>query len=324
MKTVATLFASLLLVATDLTAEPPQNLSGVLRLAGNPEMTALVARWADGFRRVHPGVRIETHFTGSDTGMAALYSSRADLTLLGRAPTASEIQAFEWIFRYKPAQVEIMTGSLDHAGKSPAPVVFVHRDNPLASLTLAQLEAVFGTEHRLGPANIRTWGQLGLTGEWADRPITLYAPDAMSGTGRFFRHVVLNDSRMMNWAQLSEFNDTAPTGGTHDAGRQIIAALAHDRYGLAVASLGFANGLVRPVALAGVMATRDSLSTRVYPLTRAVLACYNRKPSAPTDPLVAEFLRYILSREGQRQIAPEAGYLPLAADWSAEQLQKLK
>ena len=155
------------------------DLSGVLRVAGNPAMAAVMDRWAAAFQQQHPGVRVQTHLTGSDTGMAALYTGQADLALLGRAPTPSEIQAFEWIFRYKPAQVEIMTGSLDHPGQSPAPVLFVHRGNPLAGLTLAQLDAVFGTEHRLAPADIRTWGQLGLAGEWADKPIHLYAPDAV-------------------------------------------------------------------------------------------------------------------------------------------------
>src|SRR5882672_1502182 len=91
---------------------------GALRLAGNPEMAAVVARWSAAFQKEHPGVRIETHFTGSDTGMAALYTSQADLALIGRAPTPNEIQGFEWIFHYKPAQVEIMTGSLDRPGQS--------------------------------------------------------------------------------------------------------------------------------------------------------------------------------------------------------------
>ena len=318
MKTLARVLLLLGLVAPALCAD------GVLRVAGNPEMTAVVARWSVAFQKQHPRVRIETHLTGSDTGMAMLYTGKADLALLGRSPTLSEIQAFEWIFRYKPAQVEILTGSLDQAGKSPAPVLFVHRDNPLASLTLAQLDAIFGTEHRLAPADIRTWGQLGLTGEWADKPIHLYAPDAMSGTGRFFRHVVLNDSRMMNWAQLTEFSDRdVPREATHDAGRQIIAALARDRYGLAVVSFAFASDQVKPVAVETVSATRDTLIARQYPLTRTVSACFNRKPGTPADPLVLEFLRYILSREGQREVTPGDGYLPLTPDQAAEQARRI-
>jgi phosphate transport system substrate-binding protein len=228
------------------------------------------------------------------------------------------------VWRYKPAQVEIMTGSLDHAGQSPALVLFVQRDNPLTQLSLAQLDAVFGTEHRLAPADIRTWGQLGLPGEWADKPIHLYAPDTTSGTGRFFRHVVLNDSRMMNWAQLTEFRDTnVPRERTHDAGRQIIAALTQDRYGLAVASLDFATDQVHPLILS-VPASRDTVISRHYPLSRAAVACFNRKPGAPADPLVQEFLRYILSAEGQQAVTDDQGYLPLSPRLAAEQLHQLE
>jgi phosphate transport system substrate-binding protein len=303
---------------------PAAGLSGIVRLAGNPELAEVVGHWAEAFEKLHPGVRIETHLTGSDTGMAALYTGRADVALLGRAPTPSEIQAFEWIFRYRPTQVEILTGSLDRPGRSPAPVLFVHRDNPLARLSLAQLDAIFGTEHRFMKSDIRTWGQLGLTGEWADHPIHLYGPDAMSGTGRFFRHMVLNDSRMMNWDQLAEFNDTGiPLQATHDAGRQILAALARDRYGLAVACLGISNPSVRAVTVEGVSANRSSLISRQYPLTRALVACCNRPPGHAIDPVTGAFLRYILSPEGQQRIGPADGYLPLTGALAAQQVRKL-
>ena len=327
MRSGLRLMVCLLLGAAVGRAADPE-LAGVLRLAGNPEMTAVVGRWTAAFQKAHPMVRVETHLTGSDTGMAALYTGRTDLALLGRAPTLSEIQAFEWIFHYKPAQVEIMTGSLDRAGKSPALVLFVHRDNPLKQLTLAQLDAIFGTEHRLSSANIRTWGQLGMNSPWANRPIALYAPDAMSGTGRFFRHTVLNDSRMMNWTQLTEFCDTAvPLERTHDAGRLVLAALAKDRYGLGVASLGFTQAGVRllPIVVDGtpVAATRENLVSRRYPLTRSATAYLNRKPGTATDPLVAEFLRYVLSREGQREAVEASAYLPLTAELATEQVRRL-
>ncbi|HKB91738.1 MAG TPA: substrate-binding domain-containing protein [Opitutaceae bacterium] len=338
MKTLFRLLIYLSLVAESAYAatepwpqyQPTQTTSGVVRLSGNSEMKALVLRWTSGFQKYHPSVRFETHLTGTDTGMAALYTSKADLALLGRAPTANEIQAFEWVFRYKPAQVEVMTGSLNQAGKSPALVVFVHHDNPLKRLTVAQLEAIYGTEHQLSSGNIRTWGELGLSGEWANKPINLYLPDAMSGTGRFFRHVVLNDSRMMNWAQLTEFHDTSVVGReTHDAGHQIISALAQDRFGMAIGSLDSANEKVRPVALSAsdstdqLDATRENLISRKYPLSRVVLACYNRKPGTPVDPAVREFLLYVLSREGQQEIPQVGSYLPLTAANSADQSRKL-
>jgi len=310
MKTVAAFLCLGLVAASPLHAE----LAGIVRVAGNPELAGRVAYWAEAFRRQHPAVRVETHLTGSDTGMAALYTGKADLALLGRPPTLIEIQAFEWIFRYKPTQVQVLTGSLDHPGRSPALVVFVHRDNPLRCLTLAQLEAVFGTEHRRSTGNIRTWGELGLGGEWKDRPIKLYAPDAMSGTGRFFRQAVLGNSRMMNWAALTEFTDSADARTPHDAGRQILTALAGDRDGIAVANLGFPDDRVRPLPLAveaaapPVSATRETVLAREYPLVRAVTACWNCPPGAPPDPVVSEFLRFVLSEDGQKDLGD--GYLP--------------
>lgn len=324
MKRITAILCLGLLAIVPLRAE----LTGVIRIAGNPELADRVTYWANAFQQQHPGVRVETHLTGSDTGMAALDTGKADLALLGRSPTLIEIQAFEWIFHYKPTQVDVLTGSLDRPGRSPALVVFGHRDNPLRSLTLAQLEAIFGTEHRRSSSNLRTWGELGLTGEWANHAITLYAPDAMSGTGRFFRSVALGDSRMMNWEALTEFADSSKPDRPHDAARQILTALGKDRYGLAVASLGSADDRVRPLALAAdvgsapVFATRDTLVARKYLLTRAVTACCNRAPGAPLDPVVHEFLRFVLSPDGQQDRGD--GYLPLATADAARERARLE
>jgi len=302
----------------------------VLRLAGNPQLQILLNKWLAGFRKVHPDVRIQTHLSGSDTGMAALYTGKADIALLGRDPTASEIQAFEWIFGYKPAQVEVATGSADQPGRSPALVLFVHRGNPLHQLSLTQLDAIFGAGHRLSNVNIRTWGQLGLTGEWKNQFINLYMPDAMSGSGRFFRHVVMGDSALMDWAHLTEFHDSALTGaGANDAGHKVVAALAKDRYGLAIASLGDSNDLIRQIAVKQkynaipVPADRDSVFFRKYPLSRSVIACYNQSPGAPVNQAVAEFLKLVLSKEGLQKVTPSTGYLPLPAELAAKQRSKL-
>jgi len=249
--------------------------------------------------------------------------------LLGREATAAEVKAFEWIFRYPPAAIEVGTGSVGVAGRSPALVVYAHRDNPLARLTLAQLDAAFGCEHLRGaPENIRTWGQLGLGGDWRDRPIHLYAPDTEEGTGRFFRHVVLGDSRMLDWEHVREFADTKGLPATHDAGRKILAALAADPLGLAVASGGGEDARAKPLALAAtaagpfVAATRENLVARAYPLTRPVLAYVERAPGAPLEPKVREFLAYVLSPAGQKEIERTGGYLPLtpaaARAWRAK------
>jgi phosphate transport system substrate-binding protein len=311
--------------------QPREPVAGVVRVWTHPHMQDTMRRWQAGFLRHHPQARIVANFPGSDVAVAGLYTKAADVALLGREITASETQAFEWIFRYRPTRVEVMTGSLATPGKSAALGLFVHKDNPLATLTLAQADAIFGHERLRGLPAITIWGQLGVEGKWKDRPIRLYGYDAWSGSGRFFRHMVLNDSRNMNWDRLREFKARPGRDGkVQDAGRRIHAALAADRFGMAVATLSSAPAGTVPLALAAeaggafVAATKETLVARRYPLARSAVALVHRAPGKAIDPNVAEFLRYILSREGQADVAADAGYLPLAAANVDAQLKHLE
>ena len=298
----------------------------VIRLSGNPALQASARRWAEGFMRRNPAVRVDLALAGSDVGMTALYTGRADIALLGRPAAAQELKAFEWIFRYPPARLELMTGSRDLPGRSPALAFYVHRDNALAQLTLAQADALFSAErHRGAPTTLRTWGDLGLTGEWAARPIRLYAPDTESGTGRFFRAAVLGDSRKLHWDRLTEFSDSAGLENpTDDASVKIVAALAQDRDGLAVAGMVPDPAGVKVLALAGEDATAENIAARRYPLARPVYAYFNRGPGEAMDPVLADFLGHVLSAEGQAAVKPEDGYLAFNPAQAAAQLQQLK
>lgn len=313
--------------------EPPPHRppAGVVRIWGTAQAQSQVQAWAADFAGLHPSLRIDTHLTGSDVGMAGLYTGQADIVLIGREATDSEIKAFEWVFRYRPTRIEVMTGSLATPGQSPALGVFVHRDNPLARLTFAQLDAVFGGEPRRAVPAIRTWGQLGLRGAWAQRPIRLYAPAAESGSGRFFRQVALGASTKMHWDALTEFAEPVHRAGSADsAGRRILAALATDRDGIAIADLGTVPAAVKPLALATAAGgpyrrvTPAHLITGRYPLGRRVYAYVNRPPGAPLDAGVATFLRHVLGPSGQRRIGAANGYLPLAASRIPTQLQSLE
>ncbi len=302
-----------------------KDVAGVVRVWGNPETKAIVERWEEGFRRAHPQVRFENQLTGSDVAMAGLYTGNADIAFLGRDAGASEVKAFEWIYRYRPERVEVMTGA-DRPGRSPALVVYVHRDNPLARVTLAQLDAIFSNERLRGaPAAIRTWGELGLSGEWADKPINLYTFDTESGTGRYFRDAALKDSRKLHWERVKEFSDSSAT--SHDAGSRMLEALAADRHGLAVAS-GPAYANVKALALAAtdggdaVAPTPKNLASRRYPFARAAFAYFNRRPETTLDVPVAQFLRYVLGEEGQQRVDVRDGYLRL--DPVAAQAQRRK
>jgi phosphate transport system substrate-binding protein len=314
---------------------PQQIVTGTLRLWGHGSprtdfMGKLVKLWQDGFRRHHPGIQFDNRMYGTASAMGALYTGAGDLAILGREIWPAEIEAFTRVMRYAPLGIDIATGSLDIRNMDFALNVFVHKANPLAKLTLTQVDAVFGSEHLRGAKNIRTWGELGLTGEWKDQPIRVYGFPIRRGFAIFFQDAALGGSHRWN-CDLKEFADIRrPDGASLDGGRQILDALAEDRYGIAYSNLRYANAQVKPLALAAkdggpyYAATKETLIQRQYPLTRFITTFINRAPGRPVDPKVKEFLRYILSREGQRDIAREGDYLPLSEAAARAQLKKLE
>lgn len=311
----ATLFVAMSVAHAEPIAPPPWHApAGTLRVWGTPRAAEILSRWQHGYRARDRGTRIIVHLSGTDIGMAALYTGQADIVLSGREATDSEIKAFEWIFHYRPTRIEIATGSLDGAGRSPALAVFVHRDNPLARIDFAQLASVFGVSAASGDQNIRTWNRLGIEREWSGRPIHLYAPDSESGSGTFFRARVLNGASKMNWEHLDEFAE--PSMSTDISGRAILHALAKDRYGMAITDLAHANAGVKVVALKSggdfVLPTRATLVDGTYPLRRALYAYINVPEHAVPDAVVARFLDYVLGTKGQHALDMRQGYLPLS------------
>ncbi len=204
-------------------------------------------------------------------------------------------------------------------------------DNPITGLTLAQLDAIFGAEHRRGaPKAVRTWDQLGLTGDWAGHPITPYGWKTDDSFGIYLEQALLAGSHRWNDA-LREFGHiTRPDGTIYDHGQQILDALAHDRYGIAVSNIRYAGPEVKALAVAEregapfVHVTAQSLIDQDYPLTRLIPAYLDRRPGQPIDPKVKEFLRYLLSREGQEAIIDDGRYLPLKPASVADALRQLE
>ena len=312
--------------------QPPENHTPVIRIWGDRHMESLTQAWARAYRAAQPEINFEIRLLGNGTAMPALYLGQADLAFFSRELIVTDKDGFNHVMNYDPLRIELGTGSLDQPGKATALALFVHRDNPLARLTLTQVDAIFSARRRRGaPAAIRTWGQLGLTGEWADKPVNLYADDTQSMTGLFFQHAALQDSRMMNWEHFTEFQDIRQSDGTTSAAaEQSMAALRADRYGLAISNLHYSDAQVKVLALAekdgGPYFTpaKASLMARTYPLTRTIFACANQRPGRPLDPKVSEFLRFVLSPEGQQVLKQDGSYLPLTAENVAEQLKKLE
>ncbi|MFI5336168.1 MAG: PstS family phosphate ABC transporter substrate-binding protein [Opitutales bacterium] len=315
--------------------QPVEQVSGTIRIWGHGSakrdfMGGLLKRWTDGFTRYHPGIRIENRMYGTASAIGALYTGAGDIALLGEEIAPAAAAAFEREKGYAPTGVPIATGSLDVNFFDYAHMVFVHRDNPVTRMSLAQLDAIFGTERRRGaPALLRTWGQLGLTGGWADRPIQPYSWKVDEDFALFIREVLLENSHRWNPAVKEYVHVTRPDGTQYDHGKQILDALARDPGGIAISNIRYANPQVRALALAREEGgpwfepTPANLISQDYPLVRIIPAFVDRAPGKSLDPRVREFLRYLLSREGQEALVQESDYLPLSPHIVRQQLEKL-
>lgn len=316
---------------------PEQTVSGTIRIWGHGAydrkrdfIGALVSAWERGFQQYEPGVRFENHLVGTAAAIGALYTGRGDLALMGREIWPPEIAAFKEVFGYPPTGLDVVTGSFDVRNRDYALVVFVHKDNPIKGLTLAQLRAIFAAPDRPGARAARTWGDLGLTGPWRDRPIHLYGLAISRGFARFFEQRVFDGGELWR-PSLREFADLKGSkGGATDGGQRMLDAMAADPDSIGYAGLLYHDPDVRPVALAEsagepyVEPTRDSVMDHSYPLTRMVTMFLNRAPGKPVDAKLREFLRYVLSREGQQAVLADGrGYLPVLAPAAARELDKL-
>ena len=314
---------------------PEQTVSGTIHLWGHgnrqlPWMHNLVDKWEAGFRRFHPGVTLDYQLWGTSSGIGALFTGIADIAILGEEMLPETAASFERAKGYPPLGIEIMTGSVDIRNFDYAQQFFVQQDNPLAHATLEQLDAIFGAEHRRGPKNIRTWGDMGLKGEWADKHITPYGWAIDDSFGEFLKGALLEGSHRWNCDLVEHVHIYRADGTIYDHGQQILDDLAKDRYGIAVSNIRYAGPDVKPLAI-GVnaagpfyQATKETLIEHRYPLARTLPAIVDRPPGTELPPKVKEFLRYLLSREGQEVVNEDGRYLPLSPALNAEQWKKLQ
>jgi phosphate transport system substrate-binding protein len=310
--------------------KPGPAVSGKLIAWGNPEQKPVWDRWREGFSKYHPNVKFEDNLKSSATISGALFTGTANVGVAGREIMPLEALAFRNIFVHDVYQVVTGSGTYDTSQQTPALGVFVNRDNPLSNLTMKQLDAIFGREHRRGaPANIRTWGQLGLTGEWADKPIHIYGHVIEApATAYFFALMTFNGST--KWScDLHEMEPGRKADGSVlSGGARIADAVGNDRYAIGYTSFDNRTALIKSVALAPadngpyIEGTRENVANRTYPLTRSIYIFVNRDPAKGFDPTVKEFLRYVLSREGQQAVS-DGKYLPLTAEVLRIELQKL-
>jgi len=283
-------------------------VAGEIRLWGSPEDSALVALWDEGFRKFHPQARLATRLNGPESTLASIYTGVADIAFVARElrqPVDS--MAFQWTKLYAPTTIEVANAGVRAPQLAANLAIFVNPANPIAGLTLAQLDGIFGAEHKRSAANLRRWGDLGLREiEWAARPIHVLAPRVTSIAALFFRRTVLDNSFKWN-ESLQELDDEEAA----------LAEVARDPSAIAYARAGAAHGGVKmlPIAAATgsafVALDEKSAADRSYPLSRVVIVAVDHAPGKPLDPRVHEFLRYVLSAEGQADVARDGAYVPL-------------
>jgi phosphate transport system substrate-binding protein len=283
-------------------------ISGNLSSIGSDSMNNLMTLWAETFRKYYPNVKVQVEGKGSSTAPPALIAGTAQFGPMSRTMRSTEIDQFEQKYGYKPTEVRTSYDAL---------AVYVHKDNPIKQLSLAQVEAVFGKSRKRGyKENVTTWGQLGLTGDWANRPIGLYGRNSASGTYGYFREHVLRNG---------DYKDTVKE---QPGSASVVQGVTEDRYAIGYSGAGYRTSGVRAVPLAEQPAgpyfegTYEEVTTGKYPLSRFLYMYVNKAPGKPLDPVPGEFLKLVLSKEGQEVVIKD-GYMPLTPAQVKEELAKI-
>jgi phosphate transport system substrate-binding protein len=298
-------------VAVDPALKSYERVSGVsgnLNSIGSDTLNNLMTLWAEGFRAIYPNVNVQIEGKGSSTAPPALIEGTAQLGPMSREMKAAEIDAFEKKYGYKPTAIKVAIDSV---------AVFVHKDNPIKGLSLDQLDGIFSSTNKRGGKPINTWGELGLTGEWANRPISLYGRNSASGTYGFFKEHVLKNG------------DFRSTVKEQPGSSSVVQGIANDLGSIGYSGIGYKTSGVDALPLAeatGKAMHEPSLENALsgaYPMARFLYVYVNKKPNEPMDKLVHEFVKFINSKEGQ-EIVVKDGYYPMPAAIATETLMALK
>lgn len=285
-----------------------EGVAGNLDSIGSDTLNNLMTFWAEAFRKHYPNVNIQIEGKGSSTAPPALIAGTAQLGPMSRPMKKEEIDRFEEKYGFKPTRIGVALDSL---------AVYVNKENPVEELSLQQIDAVFSKTRKGGhPANIATWGQLGLADAWADMPISLYGRNSASGTyGYFKKHALFK----------GDYKDTVKE---QPGSASVVQGVTEDRAGIGYSGIGYKTSGIKALALSKKTGERtygptyDNVLEGRYPLGRMLYVYVVKKPNEPLPTVVKEFLALVLSKEGQ-EIVVKDGYLPLPAEVAKKQLAVL-
>ncbi|RJG11274.1 PstS family phosphate ABC transporter substrate-binding protein [Massilia cavernae] len=303
-----------------ITINPPEE---EFHLVGADVMDEITFGWAKMFRKAYaPKMSVTVEARASGAGAGGLIDG-AHAAPVGREMLPAEEKAFVEKFGYKPTAIRVATGSVGSLGKTATSVIFVDKDNPLKGLTLEQLDAVYSKTRLRGYKEINTWGDLGLAGEWANRPVRLYGLKAVNGIEQFIKY------KAMEGGEYKDSIEMVKGKGFVHAFNVAAEDMAKRPGGLTYALLANKTPNVRVVPLAAragdpyYMPTLENVYSHKYPLSRFVYIYINKKPGQPIEPKTKEFLKMVLSKQGQQIVADERVYIPLNNEIVRAELAKL-
>ncbi len=309
------LFASVSFVALAQAAEPDSRfqpytpvagVSGSLKSVGSDSLNNLMTLWAEDFRKSYPGVQIEIEGKGSSTAPPALIAGTAQLGPMSRPMRAQESDAFEAKFGYKPTAVRVAVDTL---------AVYVNKDNPVSCLSLGQIDSIFSVTRNGGGPDVTTWDQVGQGGEFAGQPISLFGRNAASGTYGYFKEVALFGG------------DFKATVKEQPGSSAVVQGVAADKFAIGYSGIGYKTADVKAIQVSGrdgkcVEPTQENAYKGAYPITRFMYVYVNKNPSAPLEPVLREFFRFVLSKDGQDDTNKD-GYYPMPYVFAQEDLAKV-
>src|SRR5215218_6401359 len=283
-------------------------VSGNLTSVGSDTLNNLMTLWAEGYRREYPNIRIQIEGKGSSTAPPSLIQGTSQLGPMSRTMKAEEVDAFEKKYGYKPTAFRV---AVDCIG------IFVNKDNPIKCLTLQQIDGIFSKGHACGGKSINAWCAAGVSeGGWAKQPISLYGRNSASGTYGYFKEHALCKG---------DYRDTVKE---QPGSASVVQGVTEDKFAVGYSGIGYKTSGVRtvPVAAKAGQCIDDSPENVIsgkYPLSRFLYVYVNKAPNKPLDPLVREYLKYVLSQQGQTTVVKD-GFIPLPGKIVDEELAKLR
>jgi len=289
--------------------EKTSGVSGNLSSVGSDTLANLMTLWAESFKKTYPNVNVQIQAAGSSTAPPALAENTSNLGPMSRLMKDKEVESFEKKFGYKPTAVAVAIDAL---------AVFVHKDNPIEGLAISQVDAIFSSNRTCGePADIDNWGDLGLSGSWADREIQLYGRNSVSGTYGYFKSKALCKGDYKN------------TVNEQPGSASVVQSVSASINGIGYSGIGYTTSSVRAIPLSKkadkdfIPANPANAIAGTYPLARFLYVYVNKAPGKPLSPLTGEFIKLVLSREGQEVVVKD-GYIPLPAKVAEREMLKVQ